>query len=206
LHRNTLIPMTNKLLMHYGCKTATGQFTQTSYLLFFSELRLSFQPLKELYNCYGFLVTHSWMKMLWEKLSMFDMKVVVTDFAQEYPRRGNQFIMQVLLKAGYTAKMLIRLNRVQISLQLLFMLDVLTASGNKVNTNILSCCPPGEMSNMRWPQEWPTNSNLQLCKNAMLTNCPSRCKSSSVRQFLGNTHRIWRWLWCKGDTTLCCLH
>jgi hypothetical protein len=115
--------------------------------------------------------------------------------------------MQVLLKAGYTAETLLRLNRVQISLQLLFMLDVLTASGNKVNTKILLCCPPGETcSNMRWPQERPTNSNLQLWKNAMLTICLSRCKSSSVGQFLGNTHRIWCWLWCKGDSTLCHLH
>jgi hypothetical protein len=81
-----LIAMTNKLLMHYGCKTATGQFMQTSYSLFFAELGLSFQPLQESYNHYSFLVTHSWMKMLWEKLSMFDMKVVVKDFAQEYPR------------------------------------------------------------------------------------------------------------------------
>jgi hypothetical protein len=83
---DVLIAMTNKLLMHYGCKTATGQFMQTSYSCFFAELGFSFQPLQELYNRYGFLVTHSWMKMLWEKLSMFDMKVVVTDFAQEYPR------------------------------------------------------------------------------------------------------------------------
>jgi hypothetical protein len=89
----TSITMTNKLLMHYGCKTATGQFMQTSYLLLFAELGLSFQPLQELYNRYSFLVTHSWMKMLWEKLSMFDIKVVVTDFAQEYPQQGNQFIM-----------------------------------------------------------------------------------------------------------------
>ncbi len=47
-----LIAMTKKLLMHYGCKTATGQFMQISYLLFFVELGLSFQPLQELYNCY----------------------------------------------------------------------------------------------------------------------------------------------------------
>jgi hypothetical protein len=78
-----LIAMANKLLMHYGCKTATGWFMQTSYLLFFAELGLSFQPLQESYSRYDFLVTHSWMKMLWEKLSMFDMKVVVTEFAQE---------------------------------------------------------------------------------------------------------------------------
>ncbi len=41
------IAMTNKLLMHYGCTPATGQFMQTSYLLFFAELGLSFQSLQE---------------------------------------------------------------------------------------------------------------------------------------------------------------
>jgi hypothetical protein len=40
----------------------------------------------------------------------------------------------------------------------------------------------------------------------MLTICPSRCKSSSIGKFLGNTHRIWRWSWCEGDSTLCHLH
>ncbi len=189
--------------MHYGCKIATGQFMQTSYSLFFAELGLSFQPLQESYNRYGFLVTHSWMKTLWDKLSLFDMKVVVTEFAQEYPQQGNQFIMQVLQKVGYAAETLLRLNRVHISFQLLFMSDILTASGNKVNTEILLHHPLGEKcSNMRWPQERPTNSNLQSWKNAMLTICPSRCKSSSIGQFLGNTHRIWHWSWCMGDSTL----
>jgi hypothetical protein len=78
-----LIAMTNKLLMHYGCKTATRQFMQTSYSLLFAELGFLFLPLQEWYNCYGFLVTHSWIKILWEKLSMFDMKLVLTEFAQE---------------------------------------------------------------------------------------------------------------------------
>jgi hypothetical protein len=115
--------------------------------------------------------------------------------------------MQVLLKARYAAETLLRLNRVRISLQLLFMSNILTASGNKVNTKILLRCPMGETcSNMRWPQERPTNSNPKLWKNAMLTICPSRCKPSSVGQFLGNTRRIWRWLWCEEDSTLHRLH
>jgi hypothetical protein len=59
-----VIAMTNKLLMHYGCNTVTGQLMQTSCSLFFAELDLSFTPLQELYSLYSFLVTHSWMKML----------------------------------------------------------------------------------------------------------------------------------------------
>ncbi len=165
-----LIAMTNKLLMHYGCKTATGQLMKTSYSLFFTELSLSFTPLPESYSCYGFLVTHSWMKMLWEKLSMFDIKVVIADIAHKYPRQGNQFIMQALLRAGYTGETLRQLSRLQISLQLLFMSDILTASGNR-NTEILSRQPPGKTySSMRWPN---TNQHDLTCNYGKLLCSPS---------------------------------
>jgi hypothetical protein len=139
-----LIAMANKLLMHYGCQMATGRFMQTSYSLLYVEIGLSFHPLQEQYVKYGYLVTQSWMKMLWEKLSMFDMHVDVADQTQEFPQEGDQFIMQVLIRAGYTCKALSRLNRVWVSLQLLFMSDILTASGNKVCADILLCQLHGE--------------------------------------------------------------
>ncbi len=152
LGNETVIAVTNKLLMHYGCNIATGQLMHTSYLLFFAELGLSFTPLQESYSLYSFLVTHLWMKMQWEKVSKFDKKVVVTAAAQNFPRKGNQFIMQVLLQMEYNLDALLWLNRVRISLQLMFMLDILTASGNKINTKILSHHLPGEANlDMRWP-------------------------------------------------------
>jgi hypothetical protein len=107
-----LTAMANKLLMHYGCQTATGRFMQTLYSLLYIVLGLLFQLLQEQYDKYGYLVTYSWMKMLWKKLSMFNMHIIVTDQLLEFPREGDQFIMQVLIKAGYTSKALSRLNRV----------------------------------------------------------------------------------------------
>ncbi len=59
-----LVATTNKLLMHYGCNTATGKLLQTSYSIFFVKASLSFQPLQESYAQYRSLVTHSWVKML----------------------------------------------------------------------------------------------------------------------------------------------
>ena len=41
-----LIAMANKLLMHYGCRTAIGRFMQTSHSLLFVELGLSFNHCK----------------------------------------------------------------------------------------------------------------------------------------------------------------
>jgi hypothetical protein len=52
------------------------------------------------------------MKMHWEKLSIFNMHVIVADQLLEFPREGDQFIMPVLIKAGYTSKALSPLKRV----------------------------------------------------------------------------------------------
>jgi hypothetical protein len=59
-----LIAMTNKLLMHYRCSSATGRFIQISYSLLLVELGMSFQPLQVNYEKKSYLITHTWMKML----------------------------------------------------------------------------------------------------------------------------------------------
>jgi hypothetical protein len=90
--------MSNKLLMNYRCDTATGRFLQASYSLFLVELGISFQPLQESYSKYGFLSTHSWMKMLRKKISMFGVKILVADLAMEYPWEKDWFVMQLLFE------------------------------------------------------------------------------------------------------------
>jgi hypothetical protein len=46
------------------------------------------------------------MKMLWEKSSMFNMQVIIAGQPKEYLRERDQFIMQVLIQAGYTKEAL----------------------------------------------------------------------------------------------------
>jgi hypothetical protein len=194
--------MTNKLLMHYRCNTATGKLMQKLYSLLFVETGLSFQPLQESYNCYGYLAAHPWMKMLWEKLSKFDMKLIVVDFNQSYPCKNNQFITQVLIRSGYSNDTLRQLNRVHVSLQVLFISNILTTSGNKIDSNTLSCRPSGEVRlTQQWPNEQPTKSDFNLWRNAMHLICYSR-SAATVGQFITDTHRIWRWAWNNRTSTL----
>jgi hypothetical protein len=157
-----LISMSNKLLMHYGCQTATGRLMQSSYSLLFVKLGLSFNPLQGSYSQFEHLGTHSWMKMLCEKLSRFNVKAVVTDVNRSLPLEGDQFIMQVLIGSEYSDETLHCLNQVRVSQQLLFMLDVLTALGNKINPEVLTCRPPGEAwLYMTWPNKHPADSDFQ---------------------------------------------
>jgi hypothetical protein len=197
-----LVAMTNKLLMHYGCQTVTGRFLQTSLSLLFVEQGLSFQLLQESYEQFEFLVTHSWFKMLWKKLSKFGVRVVVANLPTEHPREGDQFIMQVLIKMGYTNKMLLCLNHVHVFLQVLFMSDIRTASGHKINPEVLSRRPPDEAgSSMRWPTEQPTDLDLHLLMNDILSIYPSRSSTLHVCRFTVPTQKIWRWTWSKEEAT-----
>jgi hypothetical protein len=197
------IAMTNKLLMHFGCSTATGRFMQISYSLLLVELGLSFQPLQVEYNQYNHLVTHIWMKMLWEKVSMFGLIVTTQLASGGFLREGDKFIMQVILQAGYNTDEVRRINRVRVSLQVLFMSDILTASRNMIALEILSPRPRGEAwSTMRWPNENPTTSDMALWRNAMHAICPSRCLCQGVGRFVRQTHRIWKWYWNSNESTL----
>jgi hypothetical protein len=203
LRVEALIAMLNKLLMHYGCDTATGRFMQVSYSLFYLELGLLFQPMQESDQKYSTLVTHSWMKMLWEKTLMFELHTVVADVPFQFPRQGDQSLMWVFITAGYRGDTLRWLNRVRISIQVLFLSNVLTASGGKVSLDILSRQPKGEVwSTMRWPTEWPTNSDMQLWNNALSSICPSRSSTSSIGEYICNSHRVQRWLWNKTDSSI----
>ena len=136
-----LIAMTNKFLIHFRYCTATGRFMQISYSLLLVELGLSFQPLQVEYHQYNHLVTHTWMKMLWEKVSMFGLTVTTPSASDGFSREGDEFIIQVILQAGYNTDKVQRINRVRVSLQVLFMSDILTASGNMIAPEILSPWP-----------------------------------------------------------------
>ncbi len=138
-----------------------------------------------------------------EKLSKFNVRAVVANLSLTFPCDGNQFIMQVLIQSGYSNEVLHRLNCVRVSQQLLFMSDVLTVSGSKINPEVLTRRSPGEAwSNMTWPTEHPPESDFQLWRRAMLSICPSRTNRTQVGRFTGPTHRIWRWTWNKDESML----
>jgi hypothetical protein len=71
------VEQSNKLLMHYGCRTALGTKLQTSLGLLLVEMGMSFQPLQSLYANYGNMVTTSWLKRVCEKLDRFKFAVMV---------------------------------------------------------------------------------------------------------------------------------
>jgi hypothetical protein len=196
--------MLNKLLMHYGCDTATGRFMRASHSLFLLELGILSQPLQEPYIKYSFLSTHSWMKMLWEKVSMFGIRMVIANAGMVYPQEGDRFIMQAFFEKGYSRETLLRLNRVRIYWQALFLSNILTASGNKIDTEMITQHKiQHQWSRMRWPSEHPTELDFQLWRDWVRALCPSQDTWTRLGPFIAPMHRIWNWRWDKGLGCLC---
>ena len=88
---------------------------------------------------------------------MFGVRTVIADAGTEFPQESNRFLMQVFFEQGYSSKSLLRLNRVHVYWQALFLSDILTASGKKIDTEIIGqpqVCR--KQSRLRWPTEHPT--------------------------------------------------
>jgi hypothetical protein len=187
-----LIAMANKLLMHFRSKTALGNLLRTSYSLLLLKLGVSFQPLQSSYQQFSFLATHTWMKMLWEKLDMFNITIQTAQSSLKFPRRGDKFL--VFIEQGHSREALLRLNQVRVHLQLIFLSDILSALGLMTNPTVLRRQAVGKShSSMRWPKEEPTDSNFSLWREAVEDICPSRLQVHSVGEYMGETHRIHPW-------------
>jgi len=181
-----LIAMTNKLLMHYGCRSALGDFMKMSYHYLTLELGISFQPLQASYSKFSFLAMHSWMKMLWEKVDKFGLTIETATGVLAFPRRGDKFLMLVLIERGYSRETVRQLNRVRIHMQVLFLSDILTMSGNRIDDAVLRPRQSTKrVSMLNWPKEEPTAVDMMLWKEALEDICPSR-----QRLNVAKSHRI----------------
>jgi hypothetical protein len=186
-----LIAMTNKLLMHYGCRSALGDFMKTSYGYLTLELGVTFKPLQALYKRFSFLATHSWMKMLWEKADRFGVTIETTKGPLSFPRDRDRFLMLVLMERGYSRETMRWLNRVRIHLQVPFLLDVLTVSGCRIDSAATCQQPPTSwMLTLNWPKEEPTAEDMVLWKDALEDICPSRHRLNCLGHFVSKSHQI----------------
>jgi hypothetical protein len=129
------VEQSNKLLMHYGCRTALSTELQTSIGLLLVELGMSFQPFLLSYANFGHMVTTSWLKQVWEKLDQFKFLMMVHNQQSMFPQVGDDWLMARFIGLGYGVEDLLILNRVWKHEQVLFLSDILGAGGKSLDNN-----------------------------------------------------------------------
>jgi hypothetical protein len=132
-----LLAQLNKLMMHYGCQNCLGLELQTTMELLVIELGLSAQPLQENYDRHHQRVTHSWMKSVWEKAHRLKVTVTLADLPSQPPWERDSWLMKELDQLDYTGEELLRLNRVRLHQQVLYLSDVMDASGRALDRKYL---------------------------------------------------------------------
>ena len=189
-----LIAQLNKLQMHYGCTGSDGLLQKMSLELLIVELGRSAQPLQESYKKYGKWVTWSWITSLWEKCSKFDIEVRFNDIEIAPPREGDDWLMLQLEEAGFGADDLVRLNRVRIHQQVLFLSDILGASGSKLDERYLQKRPVNEnWSRYKFPTERPPPRDFDLWRQALHSLVPADGLQVRLGPFVRRGHKYWPW-------------
>ena len=190
----TAVAQCNKLMMHYGCKSAVGMQMQVSVELMICELGLSFQPFLEDYEKCESWVTRSWLKTVWEKADRFRIQIKLGNIAMKMAREDDAWLMREFMRLGYKKAQLERLNKVRVHQQVLFKSDVLCAGGRYIEKKYLSLRPIDEAwSSLRFPNEDPTRMDEHLWQEALDQLAPRGRVRRKVGRFIDKPHRVWDW-------------
>ena len=143
-----LVQQVSKFQTHYGCKTNMGLKMSASLELLIVELGVSAQPLQESFKKYKDWVTWTWLVSAWEKYDMFNVVVSYNEKLVTLPRERDQWLMQMFVSVGFSKEDLVRLNRVRLHQQALFLSCVLGASGKTLD--------PKYMTKRKEDEQWST--------------------------------------------------
>ena len=156
--------------MHYVSPSCLGINMQTSVELLVFELDLSLQPFAENYDACQHWVTPSWLKSVREKSFKLGIDIQLAHIPLQPLRERDSWIMAEFICMNYdSTQSLCKLNRVRLHQQVIFLSDVMDASGRVIESKYLEERPWNE----RWfslifPKERPLVSNFRLWNAALL--------------------------------------
>ena len=155
---------------------------------------ISLQPLQDSYNKYEQWMTPSWLKSLWEKCDPFDVMVEFNNTPLELPHCVEKWLMREFLRCVFSADELKRFNRVRIHMQVLFLSDILSASGKILYGKYLVQRKTDEKwSKLNPPKEQPPNKDFTLWKAAIRQVVPSGVIIDIIGNVTLNGHKTCNW-------------
>ena len=185
-----------KLLTHFGCSSSTSLRMQASLELMVLEMGVSAQPLQQSYSEYSDWVTHCWLKTLWEKLDLFNVLVEFHCLPVKMGRERDKWLMLELTRLGLAKQELKRLNRVRIHYQVLFLSDILGASGKHLDKKYLAPKDPAERwSEFNFPREQPPTRDVKLWWRVLRQLVPNVGIADRLGPLGPDSPKIWDWRW-----------
>ena len=132
--------------------------------------------------------------MPWEKIDKFRMEILINNADLSFGRDQDCWLMMAFIQAGYTEQELVRLNRVMIHKQVLFLSDALCARGKSLDGIHLVKRQTGQKwSRLIFPLEQPPSRDFMLWRDAPRQVAPRGRVQNSLGKLLPQGHKIWEW-------------
>ena len=160
------------------------------------ELGTNECPLSQSYEQFGHLATRSWLKAFWQGIQRFQVNLWIESTTIPFPRERDKLIRDLFVQAGYDDGALLRLNKVRIRLESLFLSDITTANGRQLDpTYFTDRSPHVTRSSYEWAEERPTASDFLLWNEALTRiTGPGHYLHDSLGPWIAPTHRTWDWV------------
>jgi hypothetical protein len=184
----------SKLLMHYGCPSNLGERMKIPFLKLVIELGMSPQPFQLSYSRFKKHVTDGWMKSVWEKCEKYGVKIVMKDVPLEFVRERDRWLMKEFVRAGYAGTDLETLSRCKNPQQVLYLSEVVGASGSSLDERYLKKRPAHESwSSLKFPKEYITSADMRLWQQALRRVVPEAGLPVRLGRFLHQGYKRWEW-------------
>ncbi len=168
---------------------------QTSMELMIIEAGVSNQLISLPYQRCSKWVTHSWLRLVWEKIDMFNLRVKVGTIPLIPPRQDHDnWLMLIFINAGYSNDELIQLNRVQCHQHVFFYTDIFDAGGRAIDHRYLAIRPSQQaLLQVIFPQEKPPARDFHLWQCAVDTIAPRDRPRLWLGRMIDKGHKFWEW-------------
>jgi hypothetical protein len=138
------------------------------------EIGCTQNQLSEDYASRGGLATMCWMKAIWERVTFYNIDLILSYNTIPMPRERDCEIVSLITHYEKSTSAQRSLNRVRLHLQAIFLSCITSYSGTHISKENLS--PQVEetnMSNYRFPRQCPTSKNWAQWRNFWYKVYPS---------------------------------
>jgi hypothetical protein len=112
-------------------------------------------------------VTTCWLKQVWEKVDRYGFVLTMHNFLLSFPWEGDDWLIAQFIAAGYKEEDLLTLNRVGKHQQVLYLSDILGASGGSLDKQYLEVRQIGEQwSSIKFPCKEVNASEMGIWRRA----------------------------------------
>ena len=155
-----LISMVNMFFQHYHVSTNLSKKLDTSVGYLQLQIGTPNIPFLQDHAKWGYLAPLSWVKMLWKSLRYFEITLYMKFPNIKPPWENDRVIMDIILAHPLDPLEVTGHNRCQVSLQAIFLSEILTTADGKYLENFVFA-PGGATMQSRYsfPRERPTRQD-----------------------------------------------